>query len=104
MNAVVTMAKIQDGNIKSRTFQIRPDGSAIADRMLQIIDFPAYFIYMVKDHGWKMISEREVEVARNNELPRPTFAQVSPVNTKHEYRQQWYTMMDDLVDNYDRGL
>lgn len=103
MNAVVTMAKFQNSAIKYRTFQIRPDGSAIADRMLKIIDFPAYFIYMVKDHGWQMISEREVEVTRNNNLPAPTFVQERPVYTKHEYRQQWYTMMDDLIDNYDRG-
>ena len=103
MNAIVTMARFQNSAIKYRTFQIRPDGSAIADRMLQIIDFPAYFIYMVKDRGWQMVSEREVEVARNNDLPKPTFAQEQPVYTKNEYRQEWYSLMDNLVDNYDRG-
>lgn len=94
---VMTMT---DGSL-FRSFRIDHDGSAVTDRGLRIQDFADFFIHLC-EMGWKMISQMEVvqqDVAYEYE---PTHDEYQ-CDRKEEFKCQWYDMMSDLTDNYDRG-
>lgn len=98
MCAVVTMRSSKN---KIRSFKVNADGTALTSRFVKIKDFAAFFVFLV-ENGWELISQMNIPTSENNQIEYAVNDEYT-VDRKNEFRSQWFQMMSDLVDNYDRG-